>query len=491
MLPAIDNQNTATLKYGAISRLTTALAMTGFLLLSSCDKFVQIPPPKSSLTTSQIFTDSLNAAAAVSGIYSNILYGSGGVDFCNGAQTTYLGLSSDELINFQDNDATQFYQNALQSTNGSLSAFFWNNPYNRIYAMNAVIENLTNSAALSTAARNQFVGESKFLRSLFYFYLVNIFGDVPYITSTSWVYTDTARRVSKDLINQILIQDLLDAQNKLPADYSYSNGEKTRANKWAAKALLARIYLYVGDWDHAKIESDSVINSGQFSLATDLTTVFLANSSESILQWGLNTAYGTYNSTAEGFSILPVDSTQAPQFYLSPQLLTSFEPGDQRFVAWVDSSNYAGVVYYYPFKYKVGIAQQLINSAPTEYYTVLRLAEQYLIRAESEAHRGELDQAISDLDVIRGRAQLLPLSPVLPQADVLNAIAQERRIELFAEWGHRWLDLKRTAMVDQVMSVVTPQKSGGQPWVTTQQLFPIPKSELSKNPYLKQNAGYP
>jgi hypothetical protein len=119
------------------------------------------------------------------------------------------------------------------------------------------------------------------------------------------------------------------------------------------------------------------------------------------------------------------------------------------------------------------------------------LAEQYLIRAESRVHgaSGGIIGAIDDLNVIRMRADLPPLSYNLSQSEVVQAILQERRIEFFAEFGHRWLDLKRTDNVDSVMQVITPLKGGGQ-WKSFQQYYPIPYSELLRDPKLKQTPGY-
>src|SRR5439155_21987724 len=100
--------------------------------------------------------------------------------------------------------------------------------------------------------------------------------------------------------------------------------------------------------------------------------IFLANGSEAI--WQLQPSY-TINypyTTNEGNTFIPVDSTTSPDFYLTDQLLNSFEPGDKRKDRWIDSSNFAGVVYYYPYKYKVRLGA--INAPPAEYTMILRLA---------------------------------------------------------------------------------------------------------------------
>jgi hypothetical protein len=368
--------------------------------------------------------------------------------------------------------------------------------YNIIYLCNANIEGLNASSTLSISAKNQFLGEALFLRDFCYFYLINLYGDVPYITTASgWDRTKTASRTPKAQIYQALISDLEFCQKVLKSDYSMSAGQRTRANQSAATALLARVYLYAGNhWQDAMTQSTQVIsNTANISLINNLNQVFLLSSTEAILQWQLNPNYSqTANVTPEGYAILPNNPINAnpPNYFCSQQLVSSFEPNDKRFLAWVDSSIYSGVKYYYPYKYKVGSANFSSTAPATEYYIVFRLAEQYLIRAEAEAQLNDLSHAIADLNVIRSRAGLPNLSLTLNQTQVLAAVAQERRIELFAEWGHRWLDLKRTGQVDPVMTIVTPLKSAGSTWNSYQQLYPIPASELQTDPNLTQNPGY-
>ena len=90
--------------------------------------------------------------------------------------------------------------------------------------------------------------------------------------------------------------------------------------------------------------------------------------------------------------------------------------------------------------------------------------------------------AVSDINVIRRRAGLAD-TEALSQAEVLLAIEEERKKELFVEWGHRWLDLKRT----QRANLILASKPN---WSPTDLLFPIPESELLNNPNLIQNPGY-
>ena len=143
-------------------------------------------------------------------------------------------------------------------------------------------------------------------------------------------------------------------------------------------------------------------------------------------------------------------------------------------------------VYYYPYKYKLYFTGQ----PPVEYPTLLRLAEQYLIRAEARAQQGNLsgpNGSLADLNFIRQRAGLPP-STASTQPDVLTAILNERRMELFTEYGHRWLDLIRTQQVNAVMSLVTPGKGGI--WQATDTLYPIPLTDIKADLNIRQNPGY-
>ena len=114
----------------------------------------------------------------------------------------------------------------------------------------------------------------------------------------------------------------------------------------------------------------------------------------------------------------------------------------------------------------------------------LRLAEIFLIRAEARAMQNNIDGAKEDINRLRTRAGLTNTT-ASSQSIVLNAIEQERRIELMTEFGHRWFDLKRTGRADMVLSLLKPAS-----WSTTDQLYPLPLYELETNPALYQNPGY-
>jgi hypothetical protein len=114
----------------------------------------------------------------------------------------------------------------------------------------------------------------------------------------------------------------------------------------------------------------------------------------------------------------------------------------------------------------------------------LRLAEQYLIRGEARAHQNNVQGAQEDLNIIRSRAGL-GATTANDESSLLAVIETERQVELFAEWGHRWFDLKRTGRADAVLSL---EKAPN--WQSTDRLYPIPFEEIKINPSLTQNPGY-
>ena len=447
--------------------------------LPSCSKMVEVDPPSTKLVANTVFENDATANSAVVGIYLNMIQSIGINIFPAGALSVFGGVLSDELKYLGSNSTYGEMANNSITTNNSSVQSFWNQAYKNIYAANSIIEGLEKSSGVTPSLKTQLLGEAKFIRAFCHFYLVNYFGDIPVIASTDYKINANVERDSKADVYSQMIVDLKDAQSNLAADYSYSNNEKLRPNKWSATALLARVYLYFGDWSNAEEQATDVINNGQYDLVA-LNSVFSRNNNEAIWQLGAVPApyYGTNIQDAVYF--IPSSNTRLPNATITTSLLQGFELNDGRKTSWLGTSVVSGNTYYYPFKYKVKAGQ----SNTSEYYTILRLAEQFLIRAEAEAHRDNLTGCIDDLNKIRIRANLPPLLNTLTQAQCLSAIIQERRIELMFELGHRWLDLKRTGIIDGVMSAVKTA------WSPTAALFPIPQSERLNNLNLSQNSGY-
>lgn len=476
-----------------------------FLILfhqSSCRKLVDIPPPTNSITENSVFSTDATSIPVLTGIYTTM--NSNGQPFQGTRSVSLLtGLSSDELrpIGGVGTLLEQYYQNKLSATGAVAGPELWSPLYSLVYRCNAALEGLNKTSSLTHAVKQQLMGEAKFLRGFFYFYLVNIFGDVPLIVTTDPKVNTLQPRSNSMYVYQQIEADLTDAVDLLSSTYLKegllsSGTERIRPTKWAATALLARVYLFRGNYYKAEEKATSLINQESLFSLVSLNQVFLKNSREAIWQLQPTSIYfNTLDAQTFVFPASGLSTTNRP-VYMNDMLLNAFEPGDQRAISgnWINSRIIGGTNYYFPFKYKLNtqdssITQTTGTTNMKEYFMILRLGEQYLIRSEARARLGNITGARDDLNAIRIRAGL-NLSTATNESSLHQAILNERKVELFTELGHRWFDLKRTNNLNSVMQVATPLKANGTSWQTYQQLYPLPQGDLDKAPNLVQNSGY-
>lgn len=456
------------------------LLLGSFIILYSCNLFLDIDPPKTELATDLVFDNNSTANAAITSIYARM-------ETVNGSPVSTLywisGLSADEFVNYTTgSNVTTYYTNSLLPVNTTLASYFWTPYYNIIYQANAIIEGLEKSTSVSEDVKNQIIGEAKFVRAFYHFYLTELFGDIPIITSTDYRINATLSRSPQVEVYKQIINDLLDAKKILNDNYVGADGlttstERTRPNEGVASALLARVYLYTNDYKKAEDEATKVINNSLYKLSTNLNNVFFKNSTETI--WQLQPVNGVATTFVNKFVLTGRPTTGANKSVtISTNLLDLFNDEDLRSSVWVGKITVSGITYYYPNKNKA------TTNNTTEYDMVMRLAEQYLIRAEARIHRDDIENGLSDLNVLRKRADIEEYKIETITDDPFLLVEQERQRELFAE-GHRWFDLKRTGRIDEVMTVATPLK-GGQ-WRSGSALYPIPQTERNNNPHLSQN----
>lgn len=477
-----------------IRKQIVVIILFGAVAIISCKKYVDVKPPVTSVTGATVYNSDGTAIAVVTGLYAGMSKGSifAGIDCIS----IYAGLSADEftlsaVVSPTDRKYYYYTNELFANSSGAGAGFeFWNSFYNYIFICNSAIEGLSQATALTPAVKQQLLGEVKFLRAFYYFYLTNLFGDVPLVLTTDYKVNAVLEKAPKQKIYEQIIQDLKDAQGLLVDGYVdgsllKSTSERVRPNKWAATALLARAYLFFGDWINAEAQATQVINHSSFYSLVDLNHVFLKNSKEAI--WQLQPVNIGWNTEDARVLILPsTGPNDIHPVYLSLNLLENFEKGDNRRTSWVDSVKLSPEnIYYYPYKYKSAILDEPV----TEYMMALRVGEQYLIRSEARAKQDNIEGAKMDLHEIRKRAGLTD-AVADDRYSLLAYIIRERRTELFTEWGHRWLDLKRTGTVDSVMSAITPLKSNGRAWESYQQLYPLPTVEIQRNKNLVQNNGY-
>lgn len=448
------------------------LAVAGTM---SCRKFTAVEPPPTAAPSELVFSDAAAARSAVTGVYGEMMRTN--LLLVNGGATVYPALSADELtVTTADGELNAFAANSLTPaayTTG-LWARLWAAAYRHIYHANAVLEGLERSE-LPDSIRRPLMGEMRTVRALCYGQLAGLFGDVPLVVATDFRETARLPRAPAGDVYAQIISDLQQAAADLPE--AYPTPGRTRPNKWAATALLARVQLYLKNYRAAEEAAGAVIESGTYTLPANLASVFTPTSPEAIWQV---VPVSTVFHTGEGNAFVSTSTALRPTYVLTPSLLGAFEAGDSRKSSWVKTVTVGGQPYTFPYKYKV----KLGGPPYTEYATILRLAEVYLVRAEARLEQGKLPEAAADLSAVRARAGLPPLTAAT-EAALRSAVERERRIELAFEWGHRWQDLRRWG---KATTVLQPLK--GAAWQAEDQLYPIPQLELKSNPALTQNPGY-
>lgn len=448
------------------------------LLPSSCNKVLDAGVPSTELTGQSVFSNAQSATAALMDVYTQ-LASNMPKSFC-----VNLGMAADELVSFS-NPVSGYYTNIVTALSGPDPC--WGPVYMSLYAVNRVIQGVSSSSSIDSAMKAQLLGESYFLRAWQCFYLVNLYGDIPYTTSSDYTTNNSLSRTPKAQVYANIIADLKQAQSLLTDSYlqpnNLPNGKRTRANKAAATALLARVYLFQGDWTDAATQASTVIADATYHLEPNLANVFLIASNESIWDFAPPLVQSQNNTSLALDFVLtgPPANNYNAYVALAGAVYNSFDAGDQRKTTWVGTYTNTAGSWNFPRKYK----NNVMSSASTEYTVVLRLAEQYLIRAEALAQQNQVAAAVQDLNTIRARAGAPLLDPAMSQSDCFAAVAKERQSELFTEWGSRWLDLKRTGQSTAVLGQIAAKT-----WTAKDTLFPIPYTQLQFDPNMTQNPGF-
>jgi len=440
-----------------------------FFITTACEDFVAVELPASQLNAAAVFEEAASANAALLAIYAEMRDES-----MISALSYTMGLYADELDYYGTTDGINIlYTNSLLPSSSTVGSW-WNNSYHLIYSANAIIEKTAQSQALSEEERNQLIGEALFVRAFIHFYLTNLYGAIPYITSTDYNENQIASKMTSTAVYSAIIDDLIKAAANLKNNYLLE--DRTRPNKATVMALLARVYLYTEQWEEASNAASYVLNlKSQYSWETDLNKVFLKESSTTLWQWAPKTSNG---NTREGETFI-FTSVPPSNVALTAQQLSAFETNDLRKTQWTKEVTNHNNSWSHAYKYK-----ERSTSDPSKEHTIIfRLAELYLIRAEARAQFGDIIGAADDLNILRTRAGL-PNTPASDKESLLRAISAERSAELFTEMGHRFFDLKRTKQLD----ILSASKKG---WEASDELFPIPENELLINPNLApQNPGY-
>ncbi|WP_422351122.1 RagB/SusD family nutrient uptake outer membrane protein [Flagellimonas sp.] len=352
---------------------------------------------------------------------------------------------------------------------------FYTALYKSILSTNNVIENSTDATE---------IGEAKFLRALSYFKLVQVFGDVTINLSSAPSLTDTSilvRQPAADVYNNVIIPDLNDAIVALNTQI-----EDGRASRFAAQALLGKVYATRGDYANAEPHLAAVVNGAAaagISLKANFNEIFGAEfedgNSEIIFATQISSSVVDEYTFGSDFWNWFVGDDSKSDFPVDADLVAAFDASDAsgggtdlRRAVTLSAEGTTAIKF--PKDGGLGAEHDWIE---------IRLADVILLYAETLNENGSPATTVLPLlDDIRTRAGLNSLTgTVSSQAEVRQAILDERRLELAFE-GHRWFDLVRTGAVDAEMGeAVNPNYY----------VFPIPISEiLATDGVITQNPGY-
>ncbi|MCH8535060.1 MAG: RagB/SusD family nutrient uptake outer membrane protein [Flavobacteriaceae bacterium] len=472
----------------------------------SCNDFIDVTPI-SEETTANAYNTAGQIEAALTGTYESfhsaeyyvwdfILFQDVRTDNC------YAGGDNPEI--FQINN----YE--IETTHSRIFTH-WSNIYNAIAKANLVLDrvDLVNDPVLTEERRLEITGEAHFLRAYHYFTLVKMFGGVPLITSpvtsAEGENVEVARASVEDVYEQI-IEDLEIAVALLPDTYgSNASINKGRATSGAAHALAAKVHAqkpspnYMLVLEHIQELEGSSANYQLIDFA-QLFDGNNYNNAESILEVQyLGQDFGNYGPQ---LLLPPSISGDAWRKFATPSvdLVNAFDEENDEVrknasiifeaVQWNDEfwGNSSGSTI--PFSYKWKNANGFASADNTY---LLRYGDLVLLKAEALNELGELNQAVTEVNKIRNRAQLPDLTNEQSNSqEVLRqSILKERRLELFQE-GHRWDDLVRNGeLINTMNNLEEIDLRTGNPVqynvTPANLLLPIPQQELDRNPALIQN----
>ncbi|MDT3405338.1 RagB/SusD family nutrient uptake outer membrane protein [Mucilaginibacter terrae] len=466
-----------------IKHLTVVCLGAAILGNTGCSKLIEIKPPLNETSAALVFQSDATARAALSGMYNTFSQSA----TQNTSLTVNNTLLADDVVYLGANTSARELAANSYTVLSTISTDPFNTWYNIIYQANAIIIGMQNNTAISAQTNRQLTAEAKLMRAYCYFSLVNIFGDIPLVLTTDATISAYQPKETAANVYQQIIRDLTDAKANLLDNYAVTGQDRIGVNRFTAAALLARVYLFTGRYAEAASNASEVIASNLYSLTPQAnigTALFVKNSAESI--WQLPPPINpTFQYTNEAGAFIPTSYTQDNIFYrIRPEFTQLFASTDLRRTRWMNDAIINGATYSVPFKYKYRTQALAVAAGVTEYQVILRLAEQYLIRAEARARLGtDLAGALSDLNTIRTRAGAVTTNTSV-QAALLDEIALENRKEFFCEQAFRWNNLRRTGQADAVLNAL---KSTYRP---TSKLFPIPQVALDTNPNLTQTPGY-
>lgn len=454
-----------------MSKLTIKLiACLGMVALGSCS-FLE-KEPISSFSAQGFYQTTSDAQAGVYGIY-NAMQSTFRINFA------YWGEGrADAVETNHSGDPFALRQNTLTPI---ITSSNWNNLYTVISRANYAIKYVPEVFDDETSTlRNQLIGQSRALRAIAYFYLVRVWGDVPFtLEPFESVQQDLfLDKTDQAIILDQIVDDLLYASEFCSPSYG---GERDRVliTRGGADGILAQVYMWRKQYEEAITTAERVIDNPLYSLVSisNWNNMFSAGlSSESIFEVGYNEVQ------TNSMRVLYALGNDA-NYFPSQRFMDSFEDGDlRRPKIWDNTQVQPRKIWKF---FGEGFNDE--SADPSQNNVILvRLADVLLLKAEAHARSGQNQEALTLLNSIRNRAGLIALTEATATqeyGDVTAAIMHERSIELCYE-GHRWFDLVRT---DKAIEVMQPINGLSDP---RNILWPIHEDAVNRNPNLEQNEFY-
>ncbi|QEC44207.1 RagB/SusD family nutrient uptake outer membrane protein [Pseudobacter ginsenosidimutans] len=444
------------------------------LAFTSCEKLIAVDMPDNQIDKNQVFENLQTANAALAGLYSG-LFDNSPISGGSGGTGAILGVYTDDMDYYAASNADyQIFLNQQIETNTTINTL-WLNCYQHIYKANIIIEGIVNSRSLKESDKNSIKGEALLVRSVVYFYLQQLFGDIPYTTTTNYQFNQTISRTPATELLSKLQQDLTEAIALLSDNYR--SAERIIPNRKVAELMLAKVYLLQHKWIEAELLLKTIVQSPMYQFQNDITQVFKKSGKHII--WQLKPlANGAATKEVQQY----YHNNAAPTGYaLSENLVNAFSDDDLRKKNWMLIATFNQQTWHLPWKYQV----RLDNTS--EYSIVFRLEEVYLLLAEAYAQQNlpdKITEALTYVNAIKDRAGIPILNGQYSKEDLLSEIIVESRKEFFSEMGHRFLDLKR---LNRLPILVTAKPN----WKDYHIIWPLPQKELLLNSnLLPQNYGY-
>lgn len=454
-----------------INKITAIAVLCILTTLISCEKMLEVDLPENQMLSETVFQDAQTANSVLSGLYAGLWEAS---PIAGDQSGRILSLYTDDLTYYAvnaTNGLPEISNNTLIDTNQFVSSV-WSAAYQKIYVSNSIIEGLNSSSSISAAEKNRMTGEALTIRSLLFFYLQQIYGDIPYPVTTNYQINQSITKTNSEEVLQRIESDLTEAVELLPDQYR--SAERIFINKKTAQLMLAKVQMQRSRYAEAESTLKAVIQSPLYQFQNDITKVFLKSGTHII--WQLkpkNSGDPVREATLYYFANVAPSSMS-----LSPALVSSFQTGDLRKQHWMAAVTVAGTTWYRAEKYKARSANTTENSI------VFRLEEAYLLLAESLAKQNKTAEALPYINPIRQRAAQPLLASSVSQNTLLDEILKENRKEFFTEMGHRFIDLKRAGQLN-TLQTTKPN------WKDFHKVWPLPQKELLMNPNMNpQNTGY-